>query len=187
MFELVRKALGAAFPDAQARNISALIGAGVAVLIFLFFANIAMWLLGWLWSIARDGPFGISAFLVTVAMAGGVGYVVWKGLNAPPELKPAVSDEAQRMVERWEREMDARSVSAPVDEAERERWSLPQAETSGALKARAIAALNRATASRKAADLDEAERLAQALAQFPEMAETADHYQYEIAFFRRRL
>lgn len=185
MFDVLRKALGAVFPDAQARNIGALIGAGVAVLIFLFFANITIWLLGWLWSVARDGPFGISAFVVTVAMAGGVGYVVWKGLNAPPEIKPAVSDEAQRMVERWDREIEIRS--APVDEAERERWSLPQTETPGALKARAIAALNRATASRKAADLDEAERLAQALAQFPEMAETADHYQYEIAFFRRRL
>lgn len=185
MFEMLRKILGAAFPDAQARNISAMIGAGVAVLIFLFFANIAIWLLGWLWSVARDGPFGISAFVVTVAMAGGVGYVVWKGLNAPPEIKPAVSDEAQRMVERWDREIEIRR--GPVDDAERERWSLPQAETPGALKARAIAALNRATTSRKATDLDEAERLAQALAQFPEMAETADHYQYEIAFFRRRL
>jgi hypothetical protein len=185
MFDLVRKVLGSAFPEAQARNISALIGAGVAVLIFLFFANIAVWLLGWLWSVARDGPFGIWAFLVTVAMAGGLGYVVWGGLAAPPEIKPAISDEAQRVADRWEREIEA--SGAHVDEAERERWSFPQEETPSALKARAIAALNRATATRRAADLDEAEKLTQALAQYPEMAETADHYQYEIAFFRRRL
>jgi hypothetical protein len=185
MFDLLHKLLGTSFSNDQARNIGALIGAAVAVLVFLLFANIAVWLLGWLWSVSAASPFGGWAFLVVICAAGGVGYYVRESLLLEPEIKPAISDEAQRLTERWGREIEAQG--GEIDLAERERWSLPQIETSGALKAKAIAALNRATSSRKIADLDEAEQLATALAQYPEMAETADHYQYEIAFFRKRL
>lgn len=185
MFDLLRRLLGTSFSEGQARNIGALMGAGVAVLVFLLFANIAVWLLGWLWSVSRDSPFGLWAFVVVVSMAGGVGFVVYRGLKEPPDIEPAVSDEAQRMADRWGREIEARG--AEVDPAERDRWSLPQKETPGALKAKALAALNRATASRRSEDLDEAERLTRELALHPDMAETADHFQYEIAFFRRRM
>jgi hypothetical protein len=185
MFDLLHKLLGTTFSNDQARNIGALIGAAVAVLVFLLFANIAVWLLGWLWSVSSASPFGAWAFLIVLSMAGGLGYYVWDSLRSEPEIKPAISDEAQRMAERWGREIEAQG--GEIDLAERERWSLPQTETPGALKAKAITALNRATTSRKIIDFDEAERLAVALAQYPEMAETADHYQYEIAFFRKRL
>ncbi len=127
--------------------------AAVAFLFALLLTVIGVWLLGTLWRVSAESPFGIWAFPVSVLFACALGALVWHLSGLLSHRKPAIGNQTGKMVDAIVGNVAPRISPAEPMAAE------VAAPTAAGLRDLIEQAIARAKAKHDRSELDRAENL----------------------------